>query len=407
MALSMASGSFNCPAATGNDSQTGVGFQGVAGFFFLTGLTADGNGVDFQLGFGAAAAATARAAISAADDDAVATTVSRRQTTNTRCIHLRDPANANVVEADFVSFDPDGFTLNFTAVTSGVDIHYIIWGGADITNANVLTFNAATVTGNQAVTGMGFQGDFFLFFSNVRDADADSSVDALLCLGTAISSTKRWAINASSADARATTSSCHRQQLSDHCIILPFNTGSINGSADFVSADADGFTINWTNAPVVASRVHVLALRGGSYQVGVFDQNTTAGNQAVTGTGFTPSGTIFASVNGVQNAAVQTHARLSLGVGVSSTSRRCAWSGSKHAEATSQCDQSSDQTRCIKTLTEGTPSLETEADYVSNDADGFTVNNITVDATSREIVYAAFGDAGAAGGGKGLLFMQP
>lgn len=49
----------------------------------------------------------------------------------------------------------------------------------------------------------------------------------------------------------------------------------------------------------------------------------------------------------------------------------------------------------------GSPTLVTSADFVSMDADGFTVNNGTVDATAREIGYFAIGAAASAGGGTG------
>jgi hypothetical protein len=48
-------------------------------------------------------------------------------------------------------------------------------------------------------------------------------------------------------------------------------------------------------------------------------------------------------------------------------------------------------------MTAGTPTTEAIADLVTLDSDGWTVNWTTADATAREILALAIGDAPAAG----------
>ncbi len=62
-----------------------------------------------------------------------------------------------VAEADLQSWDATNFTLNWTTNDANAYvIHYIVIGGTDV-SAKVLQWNMRTSTGNQSVTGVGFQ----------------------------------------------------------------------------------------------------------------------------------------------------------------------------------------------------------------------------------------------------------
>jgi hypothetical protein len=47
---------------------------------------------------------------------------------------------------------------------------------------------------------------------------------------------------------------------------------------------------------------------------------------------------------------------------------------------------------------DGTPTLQGKADLTSFDADGFTLTYTSPDATAREVIYLAMGNAAAGGG---------
>lgn len=104
-----------------------------------------------------------------------------------------------------------------------------------------------TSTGNQSVTGVGFQPKLVMFFA---DYSAQSGGNALAChsSGSATSSTAR-AHTASVSTTNANT----QANVNDttHVFTIwsnPVATTTVTEQADFVSMDADGFTINITTA---------------------------------------------------------------------------------------------------------------------------------------------------------------
>ena len=111
--------------------------------------------------------------------------------------------------------------------------------------AGVFALN--TATGNQSVTGVGFQPDVVIFLPTNLTADGVGS-DAYLNIGAAVSSSARKTFSSTSEDGQATTDTSRESY--DLCISQN-NPGSSSSDylADFVSLDADGFTINITDAP--------------------------------------------------------------------------------------------------------------------------------------------------------------
>jgi hypothetical protein len=74
-----------------------------------------------------------------------------------------DWTGAVLAEAQFVSFDDDGFTLNWTTNNaSAYYIHYLALAGDDLTDVNLVEWTMTTAAGQQAVTGVGFQPDCVL-----------------------------------------------------------------------------------------------------------------------------------------------------------------------------------------------------------------------------------------------------
>lgn len=396
MAIEAKTGTINCPASTGNTGFTGVGFQPKAIIFYWTLQTADGTGADMALGIGTAASSSQENLIFMGADDNVSTSDSSRSSSNAACIRALTPGTATVVmAADLVSFDADGFTLNFTTVTSGVDIHYLALGGDSITNAAAGTQTSPAATGNQAVTGLGFQPDFVLFIWSRHTADDGSTNgNALLGIGAATSSTARWALQGRTTHSELNAETA-KIQRTDHCIVsLNTTADSINGSADFVSMDSGGFTINWDDATSDSMRWHYICLKGGNYNVGTISQKTSTGNQGYTGVGFQPSGIFLASANKTSGTTVVVDNEVSIGSGTSSANRASAWGGDNDNADPMECDSDSDTTKIIKLFSAGTPTLNAAADLVSLDSDGFTLNWTTADATAREICYVAFGPGG-------------
>lgn len=381
-------------------AHTGVGFLPKA--LIVWGdqsQTVAGAGADARLVFGVASGASAEAGVTVDSLDAQATSDTSRGMSTTQLLPGGMLAGTSVdVTADLASFDADGFTLNYTSVFASTAnlFHYLALGGDDLTNAKVGTFTSHASTGNDDITGVGFQPDCVLLFG-VGVTAADVSIHGLFCLGAFNAAGEQWAVSICDDDAEATATDARRRQRTDKCFSLCSLNDAVLHEATFVSMDTDGFTINWSTAS--ARLVGYLALKGGQYQLGAISQKTSTGTQAYTGTGFEPVGLLLASFCNVATTDMVTHARLALGAANSATSRAASWYGSADGAADSVADSAMATTVAITLQTEGTPTEDARADLESFDADGFTLDWEAADATARELVYLAFGSNAEGGGG--------
>ncbi len=381
-------------------SVTGVGFQPKALILFGTDELYNqyDNGLELHIGF---SDGTNDRAIAMDVNDNVDPTNTCRTNSETLIIKTLLSCNGGSTgaEAELQSFDSDGFTLNWLDVLgTGGGVQYIALGGSDITNVKVGTITSGTSTGNKAYTGVGFQPDFIMFLYD-RQSGTGVSDHAGFGMGFATSSTKRGAFMGVSEDAQATSDTA-RAQRTDRVIyqLTPSNTANVNAEADFVSFDTDGFTLNWTDLPTDTNdKFHFMAIKGGKYDVGKFNQKNSTGTQSITGTGFTPTGLLFASFNNAAASTIQAHNRLSFGAASATTSYGAMWGGDKDnasvADAASRPDSSSNvgTSKVIRLATEPS-TTDAAADLQSLDSNGFTLNWTTADTTAREIIYIAFGN---------------
>ncbi len=203
-------------------------------------------------------------------------------------------------------------------------------------NFRVGSFAASTTTGNQSVTGIGFQAKAVLFWGNKQTADG-TTTGAELFLGAATSSTQRWALW-QAASSNGTTSNAHRIRESAACIEIrdlpatPTNASVANGRADFVSFDADGFTINWSDAPSAAYIIHYAVWGGAAItnaKAGQFNAPGASGNQTITDPGFQPGFVMLAAVansaEGTSNDLDIVHSALTLGFAAGSNQYTLAY----------------------------------------------------------------------------------
>ena len=397
MGLSAHVGSFAQSGSTGNQSVTGVGFQPKIVIFFGNHRTSDGSSPDLHHFFGVGVSSSQRLGMGNHSIDAEAInggnpTRVYRSLSTTRCIVVIEDSTTLAAQANFVSQDSDGFTVDWT-VTDGVArvVNFLALGGTDLTNVNASTFAAATATGNQAVTGVGFQPDCVLFFApSMNTAEGTSLASSLGFKGWAVSPSQRGVTSWRMINGLTTNSSTSSRQLTNQCITVP----TVLREADFVSFDSDGFTINWSVVNGTASILGYIALKGMLVAAGSFNQPTSTGNQSITSPGFTPSTVLLMGMNKVSSSSDSTNAPHSFGVGVSSAQRACNWFFDDNGEDPTISDSDLDRTKVLKHLTAGTPTLNAAADFVSQDVNGFTLDWPTVDGTAREILYLALGAQG-------------
>lgn len=250
-------------------------------------------------------------------------------------------------------------------------------------SAKAGSFTGSGLTGNQAVTGVGFQATVVIFWWNLSVSDG-SAVDFMMGFGVGISSSDRRAAGNSSIDNQASSINNAWNQSST-CIYAP---GGVP-RADFVSMDSDGFTVNWVSAS--SSVFNYLALGGTdltNVKSGAIAAKTTTGNQAYTGVGFQPTCLIlFAGKFSTDPLDQATNGAAMIGFATSASDRGCvAWRNKNGANPQVAKHRQSKSKIAISVTDAG---VFTEADFVSFDSDGFTLNFTTAGGSADVCYYLA------------------
>jgi hypothetical protein len=404
MALSAKVGRFNVGTVTGSLAITGVGFQPKVILFWgnrVTGSTSGGH-VEQAIFFGAASSATARATVGSCHSDAGATPGISRAVA--RAYSATNPAGNNLGEFDVSSFDSDGFTLDrTTAFSADYLVHYLALGGADLTNAFVGEWEKPAASGNQAVTGVGFQPDSVIMFSN-RSQRGVATGDADFQMGLATSSSARGYVGLRVRSGLATTQNSRYARSDKFATEMDFFASTSANDAtdtqgDFVSFDTDGFTVNWSLADADSNHFYqYVALKGARVKVGNFLTQTSTGNFSVTGVGFQPKALLVVSPCAAESGSNQATAgaEISVGAATASGEQGAMWIeclDNVAPDTASYVDTASVYTNRAA----GSFGADAAAALVSFGSDGFTLDQTDADTAQRWALYLALGDAAAAG----------
>ena len=317
--MSVKAGSFvTTGAAAGNTiAVTGVGFTPKAVFFFWSSRDTNVDIIVSQdlLGWGYAFAVspTERGGVSVAADDNQSTT-SREDTRTFNDGVVSSIALGTAAETgrlDLQSMDADGFTLiiddQFPATSDGMRVNYIAIGEDAISNAKIGEFRTNAGTGNQAITGVGFKPDAVFFITGMATGAAalpQANAHVGIAFGAAISSSERYVSAIMAENNRDLTTLVHKTRnysYDGECIASFDGGGSLNCRADFVSLDADGFTINILEAGV-RRQIQYLAVKGGNWKL--FDglTLTSAADLGGIDVGFEAEGGMIVSTMSAKNA---------------------------------------------------------------------------------------------------------
>jgi hypothetical protein len=296
--------------------------------------------------------------------------------------------------------DSDGFTINWTTNDGSARIiNYVALGGDDI-QVDAGLMSAPTSNGTQSET-TAFEPDMVFFIGQTDSAVPGQQSYAEPGIGFAIDSSNEVAQLASYESAAASS----RVQKSDRTVVSiePFN-GSYYFEAQFDSKSSSSFTLDWVTTSGFVVKWAWLAIKGVGTKIGSFNQSTSAGNQSVTGVGFTPAVVFVTGFNAAATSSVLQAAKSFVGAAVSSSDRFALSRGADARTGNSDKSTNLDRAVFLKHITGGNPSptIDSVADFVSFNSDGFTLNNTTVDATSREVVFFALEASEEAGGGGGL-----
>lgn len=248
------------PLATGQVSYTGAGFQPTCimpfsawnsnGTFPATGVP----NASFSMGSGVSAAQ--QATIGAGIQDNVGASDSAYSQLITEVI--RTPtANGADIGADLVSFDSDGFTLDWNDAIDADYVWVICLRGPRFA---VGQLTQPTSTGQQAITGLNLTPATVLLFSGNSATDSQSAQHARFSFGAGISSSARNCIWSGDVDEADPTQCDHNMDRSKIIKLMTAGTPTVNAAADLVSLDSGGFTLDWTSADATQRHVQYLAM---------------------------------------------------------------------------------------------------------------------------------------------------
>lgn len=396
---SVKSGSFTGSGSTGNQAVTGVGFQ--PEFLIIIGVATanESAAADGRLIIGMASGASDQQALDFRDDGGQGSTNTAKSQQSGKIISAVATATDTIAaEAALVSFDVDGFTINWSVANAAL-YQYLAISGADF-QAKVGSFDMNGSIGNQAVTGVGFQPKAVMFFGTIEDTTEGAIAGAKLSVGCATDTSEQWAFSAVSRDNLA-TSVAKEYITTSKCITRIHSAGGIDSvtlGAELVSLDSDGFTIDITTA--LACRMIYVAFAGSlDFHAGTVAQPTTTSTVAESGVGHEPQCVMFAGVGGSSLDTILADCFPVIGWSDSSLTEGFACASVDDNAGTSSSFRDSGAGFCVERMSPGSPAtVVTQASMNSLDSDGFTLNWTLVDATASIIGYLSIGDTDEGGG---------
>ena len=271
---------------------------------------------------------------------------------------------ANLVgEATFTSVNSDGFTFNVTDADNW-NYSHLSWGGGQSV-VKTGQFAPSGSTGNQSVTGIGFQPNAVIFFVTEHGADEGNQQHAKFILGWMAENGGQHLV---SHGVSAGSGYGYGWQKTDACIIA--QTSTITGQASYVSMDSGGFTINWSNAMGTDKYVHYMAIGGVEAYAGNDAFRASTGTFSKSGFGFQPD-VIIGATRGDQNTG--------MGFATSPTQADQAYQQFSHwhGQDPSVADQNSNDGLFLLEMSY-TGSAHGWIDVHSFDSDGVTFNQLDV-----------------------------
>ena len=388
-------GSFAAPGPLGNQVISGVGFQPKALIVYACMSTAAGFRDHAFPAVGFATSPTERGSVSTWSEAGLATSNSARSMAE-RLI-ATTYGDATALEAELVSFDADGFTVNWVKNGLGGSyiFNYIAIGGADV-SAKVVTWTAPTPSpADKSVTGVGFQPDMVFHAGTLTTALTQSAVENNLTFGVADKYGNQWSNSFRSGDA-VSPSNTSRYQRTDKCIATVDVNESVLVQGAFKSMDADGFSMTFDTVSGAVRYYVTLCLKGAGFKAGAFQKTAGAvpASQTVTGVPFTPECLLLSSVRNPPGAAAS--ADISWGLGAASSAadeKGIAVRDKDNAASTSAHSHQADNILTI--VDDGGATVTAQAELTSFGVNQFTLNWTTnnVGGTQYEVCYVAFGEA--------------
>jgi hypothetical protein len=394
-------GSLDASLSTGNVAYTSVGFQPVGlvmwGTLRATAGATDNTSGSFSYGM-TDGTTTGCMVWEQAENGGPGDFTVHKNSSN--IYELMNASGTIIAAASFVQFDSDGFTLNWsTAAGSSWDVHFLAIGGADVSGVKVGS-TLMTSTGSHAVTGTGFTptGLITAYGQTISALPYSSSAEFFGGIGMTDGTNM-----VSQANRLGTGFTTARHQQTDQHVMYAANSTVTRISVDITSFDADGFTLSIGTLAANAEALY-MAIGGASITVGSVYTPTSTGNSAETGVGFTPEAVLMLGSNGTWDGSgsrTVNNANNANAFNVGAmTATYQAQAGMARRDSGTKAfvgfESSITVPLSIPAAGDSPSTSAVVADYVSLDADGFTLNYTTT--TTREaLFYMAFAGGGVIG----------
>lgn len=395
-------GTFTANTGTGNQTVNGIVDENGAAFtpkaviLWTSYATADVTFADgYTFGLGVTDSGLSGSASVAADDNVAAQQAACAVSTGMAVMNAPAAATATRVGA-WVSFGSGEFVINWTTADGAAPIyHYLALGGDDLT-ADVVSYALATVRSATAAS--------VVPSAWVAVAGASTAVSAIMqasLIGLKADGTYGQGVSQVYVDDNQNPSVCRRFQRDGRSIIL----GTVENSVNALGAE-DAFGTAYSAASGTNSLTRKVLLLGGVLAASAAGlQPAATGNQAISGLGFRPKCVIIMSVAAAANAGTTPDNDANICIGACDRTRSgYALTVSTTAVTPSVSVKYSDAAGMLAAVTAnataGSSTIDAEAVLQSIDADGFTLNWTTADATAREYIWLALGDVPAAASGE-------
>lgn len=296
-----------------------IGFKPKAIIFFMNSKLHHlyfANGDFHMMGFSTGAAQNY--CVYKSSKDNVDTTAVFNLTVN-NAIYMAATSGSVLYQADVVSMDSDGFTLNWITFNDGLTypayygmaVYYMAIGG--VIDAEIVNWTLPTTTGNKTVQLVsGMTPDCLIHAWSGASTVGTLATHAEFGMGVVDSSGNQWCRTTFQAD-NFGTSACKRGQRTDSSMLQVASDASISLRGVHSSFAAGSFTTNFVTVNSTAYQVITLALRGAEFKAGSFNSPLVSGSQVVTGLGLTPQGILFSSYGSTTSSTPKADARMSVG----------------------------------------------------------------------------------------------
>jgi len=390
---------FTTTAGTGSQSITGVGFTPKGLLLWTDTQTVSGFAAGWHLGLGFGTSATARYATGCAGTDAVSVTVDGRGQSDVSILYTVTPGTSSEFRLDLTSLDADGFTITKPTNITGTLVHYVAFGGADLT-CQAGTLTGLTTIGDLDVTSVGFDPDLVLLLTGERaTTGTGQSTYVQMVFGAFDRSLNQWALSAECENNAPTQFSVNPRNLcvqrTDQCMVgwTSGNPPAVNMRTHIVSILSNGFRLHWDQVPGTAWIIGYLAIKGGQWKVGAYNKNTGGApvSDDVT-VGFQPRGVFLGTHQYASGTSTQNDGQMAIGAG-DGTRVGCAWSREETNTLPTVSDRCNVTTKALRLAT-GASTVLAECDLdLAAVTNGFRTTWTTNNATAAQIVFIAGGDS--------------